>query len=219
MTSSEADALIRAAIPEAARLIRSIRSPSRFRESRLERAIVESLRRIGVPYERVFTTEHKIEHDWDPLPSVIDMTVSHEGHDDLAIAVELKVDDVDDMIWDAYKMIAARQLPGIVSTYLVAAATAKTFSKPRGCARLFAHDQVETDSLELFRDCASTWRRALTYRARPTRIPGTITTSLIAGADVAGYPGYELRAVSVAGGDSKSLGFDSDGWPLGYTAS
>lgn len=157
--------------------------------------------------------------DWEPSPGSIDVAVV-DG-DQLAIAAELKLDDVDQTLWDIYKMASASRIESVSGAYVVAAAPEKTWSRRLDCVELFHPENAEKWFSEfLFDEYRKAWARLLKGgTARPTRVPTQIRFRWITAAPVRSYPGYELRALRVDDGpEGRWLEF-KDGWPVPWDTS
>jgi hypothetical protein len=82
---------------------------------------------------------------------------------------------------DAFKLLAAREVPGVERTYLVAVADVETWARHPPGAELF--DDREHAATELigtrYREY---WRRCIerSSRERPTRVPAAFATQFIA---------------------------------------
>lgn len=134
----------------------------------------------------------------------------------LIVATELKLDDVDQTLWDIYKMASASRVGSVSGAYVVAAAPQKTWSRPLDCVALFLPESSdEWHSEFLFDEYRKAWVRLLKGGvARPTRVPTRIRLRFLTTASVRSYPGYELRAVRVDGGGDRSWLEFEDGWPV-----
>jgi hypothetical protein len=119
--------------------------------------------------------------DWEPLPGSIDLAVLRR--EELVVAAELKLDDVDQTLWDIYKMASASRMPSVSGAYAVAAAPEKTWSRPLDCVELFLDESSDEWYSEfLFDEYRKAWAHLLKGgTARPT--PGWM-----AGYQSAGFP-------------------------------
>jgi hypothetical protein len=190
-----------------------------FLEKRLSKSVVEGL-------ESVFGGQLVREcrklvplPGWSPQPGPIDVAVVTSTNEP-RVAFELKVDDVEWTLWDAYKMISATELDICDAGYLVVAMPAKEWKRARECVELFREPArgegrlSEWYSSWLFREYAKSWSGLLAGgTGRLREVADLITTTWIGRWRMAHYPGYELRAVRVAAfPDGRRLEFEGD-WP------
>jgi hypothetical protein len=148
------------------------------------------------------------------LPGSIDVAVLRR--EELVVAAELKLDDVDQTLWDIYKMASASRIRSVSGAYVVAAAPEKTWSRPLDCVDLYlAESSDEWPSEFLFGKYRKAWAHLLKGgTARPTRVPTQLRLRFLTTAPVPSYPGYVLRALRVDdGGQDRWLQF-RDGWPV-----
>lgn len=154
---------------------------------------------------------------WDPQPGGVDLFVLDQAGS-LSIVAELKVDDIEDTLWDLFKMAALTESGSPPLAYLVVAARVARWRKPGvDCAPLFPSENgspLVWPSHDLFERYAAAWRRLLEHgRARPVRVPAAIEVTCVANEPVRAYPGYELRAIAVrAVLDDGWVRFEND-WP------
>lgn len=188
-----------------------------FLERRLEEALVQELAKEFAPKKIV--AKKKLVGvelpDWDPQPGWIDVAVLEEESPWLTI--ELKIDDIDQTLWDIYKMASARRLSSVAASYVVAAASIRTWTSELDCVGLFSRERADADwySEFLFEKYRRAWVHLLKGgAARPIRVPEQIRLTFVASSSLAAYPGYEVRALGVAMGPSdRWLDFE-DGWPI-----
>lgn len=209
-------ALFAEAVREAAARIDGGPSVS-FREERLERALLGALQ-ARVPGDAVVGARRRFAvPDWDPQPGGVDLFVL-DGAGTPAIFAELKIDNIEEALWDLFKVAALASSPSAPAAFLGVAAPARRWRKPEvDCAALFpAADGAPQpwSSLALLDRYAAAWRWLLRGgRARPTAVPATIEVAFVANEPVRAYPGYELRAIEVrAIADDGRVSFDGD-WP------
>jgi quercetin dioxygenase-like cupin family protein len=209
-------ALFAEAVREAASRIDGDPSVS-FREERLERALVDALRARVSPGAVVGARRRFAVPDWDPQPGGVDLFVL-DGARTPAVFAELKIDNIEEALWDLFKVAALANSPSAPASFLAVAAPVRRWRKPEvDCAALFpAADGAPQpwSSLALFDRYAAAWRWLLRGgRARPTTVPATIEIAFVANEPVGAYPGYELRAIEVrAITDDGRVPFDGD-WP------
>lgn len=132
------------------------------------------------------------------------------------VIVETKVYDVDQTLWDLFKLIAAQSQDGIEASYLVVASTTRVWDSTKDCVELFvpSRETRTRRSLDLFEQWAAAWRHLLAGGpARPLRVPSYIETRFLAQAQVHAFPDYEVRCIGVSAVDDVDwVEFDGD-WP------
>jgi hypothetical protein len=188
------------------------------REDSLERTLRKGLAAAGISESLIGARRLKVTDDWSPLPGALDLYLTTEpGGEALVWAAELKVDHLDQTLWDLFKLTSLSGRSGLEATFLVVAADSREFSRPARCAELFPPLDAgprEIDVLELFRANAGAWCDLLyDGTGRPTRLPRLIKVSPFAQEPLANWPGYELRGVSVDPAPGKPLPMADDGWP------
>jgi hypothetical protein len=152
--------------------------------------------------------------EWDPQPGGVDLFMTASGR--LIAAMELKVEKVDEALWDIYKMVSLRTRPGVQATYVVIAASVAKWRSGTECTWLFDAGEMRVNSGDVFRRDADAWRWLLKGgRGRPTRVPVEITVTQIAQAPFGRLAGYELRAIRVEPFGSEWLQFMGE-WPVGH---
>jgi len=186
-------------------------------EAKLADAVADGVIQLGVDRTRVDTVKRYIEHDWDPAPSGLDLYVTAASGTDLLLAAELKLEELPQTMWDLYKLIAARKLPGNPAAFLVAGAHDSAWSG-QPCAELFPTNPGVSrviDTVELFQSNRAQYARDLEYSGRMLSVPRTIrTTAVLAGARPDHYQHLEFRVASVATEDPTPITC-TDGWPAG----
>ncbi len=117
-------------------------------------------------------------------------------------------------LWDTYKLAAARMHYG-VSAYVVVGAPNSFWSDDAvPCVALYCDSTWS--SQQLFSHYEEAWGDLLTGgTARPSRVPVSITTRLVASARLETSPRWELRALRIDVTDDGWLEFDGD-WPVGH---
>ena len=185
-------------------------------ESTLANELVAAIADLGVPRARIGTVKRYVEHDWDPVPGGLDLYVSSVIGGGLAIAAELKLEEVSQAMWDLYKLMAARKLPGSPDTYLVMGAHDSSWQKP--CGELFPPRVGVTrvvDTVELFRANRRQYAKDLTYSGRVQFVPTSVRTEAVAATlRPDHYPHLEFRVAAVQPQNSEPIPC-SDGWPDG----
>jgi hypothetical protein len=115
-------------------------------------------------------------------------------------------------LWDIYKMVAARQLPGVQGCYVVAGAPEGFWESEGYCAPLFTNGTWR--SLDLFQRFEEDWTELLEGGpARLDFVPASIETRVVADIPLMMEPKrWRLRAIIVEPVGPERLLFDGD-WP------
>lgn len=149
--------------------------------------------------------------NWDPKPRPFDIALL-EGERVVA-AIEVKVDDIDDTLWDIFKLASASAHAGVEATYMVMAGRPPAWKRPLA-QDLYSGDDAERYTRHLFEKFSGIWSRTLERSTpRPTSLPFCV---LIAGSGrekATAFAGYEVRALRVTGIEPPSIGI-RDGWPV-----
>lgn len=178
--------------------------------------LVAAIEELGVPARFAGTTELCIQHDWDPRPGALDLHVRSGVGDDLMIAAELKLEEVPQAMWDLYKLMAARKLPGSPDTFLLMGAHKNCWAKP--CGELFPErvGQVRVvPTVPLFRSNRNQYKKDLAYSGRIMSVPTSVEVQGVAtGLHPTHYPTLEFRLIEVRPHDATPIPC-MDGWPLG----
>lgn len=214
MTSQDLDRAFRGTAYEVGSRF-TLPRPGTFLESFLEAALTQALAE-RLPGASVGHKKLDIP-DWNPQPGNVDIAVQ-EGDVHVAFA-EVKIEKVEECLWDAYKLAAACTRDGALGGYLTVAALAKTWDSDRDCVELFPEEDetVVFESEALFRENRKAWKYLLGGgRGRPTRVPRKIEVSGIGCVTLANVPPYEyeLRVARVRRVGVEWLEFLGD-WPLG----
>jgi hypothetical protein len=181
-----------------------------FREERVERALIAALRAHVEPNRCIGARRQFPIPGWDPQPGGVNLFVLDDAGS-LSIVAELKVDDIEDTLWDLFKMAALTESGARPSAYLVVAARAARWRKPSvDCAPLFPSENgspLVWSSHDLFERYVAAWRWLLKHgRARPVRVPAAIEVTFVANEPVRSYPSYELQPESGAGKEIRRVG-------------
>jgi hypothetical protein len=208
------DRLVARAIAEAAEALAM--PGAQLREKDLEAALVRSLPNhvegTPIPHKGPFKLP-----DWDPKPGPVDIRIVNAAAETF-VAAELKVEKTDETLWDIVKMLAAARCPHVQRTYVVVAASSKTWNGKRECADLFftpAEPPQKIRSARLFDRYWRSWTHLLLEgSARPTRMPDLFHIHPVAAVRNPNMPDWEIRAISVRPVAGRILPFQ-DGWPIG----
>lgn len=128
-----------------------------------------ALGELGVPAEDVGLEAIPITQGWDPPPGNLDLTVSRTGDDGLWLAAELKLESVNETLWDVFKLTMASTMGGAEAGYLVVTAYERTWARSE-CRILFRpDDEVWTirrkfSSRDVTTPTGTSWRRRTTRR-------------------------------------------------------
>jgi len=180
----------------------------------LQPAFQEALReRVG---DRVSQYEKRLKlPGWRGRLGGIDIIVHDEAGVSPHYLCELKwcgdLKTLDWTLWDIYKMVAARQLPGVRGCYVVAGAPEGVWQSEAHCTPLFTNGTWR--SLDLFQHFEEDWEALLKGGpARLTFVPASISTRVVANIQLMmKSQRWCLRAIAV---EPERLLFDGD-WPVG----
>jgi hypothetical protein len=130
----------------------------------------------------------------------IDMYVRHPNGS-LRVAAELKVDDVEWILWDLFKLANVFEIGSVEAAFLIVAARRSVWSSQRDCVALLSGQPgscLRWDSRLMLRDWEKAWQGLLKGGpARPTHLPAAIEVEVIAADPVPAYPDYELRVAAI----------------------
>jgi hypothetical protein len=156
--------------------------------------------------------------DWDPPPGKVDVHPRDiDGSAGSLFLAELKLDNVNESLWDAFKLAWVATTLRTGAQYLACAASDRRWSDPSGGGELFpVVGSRVAQSFDLIRDChkkwCGQWRRD---HATPHRVPSSLeTVAVLSGHRPRSYPQLELRIVRVAAHTSTMLEL-TDGVPVG----
>lgn len=171
-----------------------------FLEAKLETALTDAVAtRVDPELLGARKSEFKIP-GWTAHLGPIDLYL-RDDHGRLRIAWELKVDDVEFVLWDLLKLVNTFELGSVDAAFLTVAAPLTTWGSGRDCVELF--DAVPGTCLRWrTRDMTGIWSKAWEHdlanaTARPISTPAELEIESIARAPVESYPGYELRTLAV----------------------
>lgn len=137
----------------------------------------------------------------EPRRRESDLQVQAPGDSAPSLLSEQKVWDLDASLFDVAKLLSFARLPGVISTYLVAAGRPAHFAGPGAGRALYADGSRRWPQTDL---ATGPWQEAWSEHLRnggvaPRQLPMFFTTTLIASAQVAGFRDHELRCVRVDG--------------------
>jgi hypothetical protein len=222
------DHLVAQALATAATLVHPEPGDKSFLEKRLAHAVATALYE---PFgeDRVVRDRRLVGGelpDWSPQPGTIDVAVVTQAYEP-RITFELKIDHVDQTLWDIYKMVSATMLPTVEAAYVAIAARQSVWASSGDCVELFdvepredtgGYDPDEWYSRFLFAHHHRAWKDLLAGGSgRPVRVPDQITIHPLGRWPVPAYPSFELRAIRVEPGESGWVEFEND-WPKAETS-
>jgi hypothetical protein len=180
-------------------------------ENVLRFAVRDQLRAVGLG--DVGHEQSKITGGWSPVPGNLDLyTPKVRPH---RWALEAKVWDVDQQIWDAIKLAAGIAHGDLRVGYLLAAAPPTAFAHYDG-AELYAPGTHAHSVWTLLDANPRAWQHLLDGGAgRPTEVPTDFSATLLV--DEWCWFGHRVRLVRiecVADKAAPTLRFE-DGWPVG----
>ncbi len=194
-----------------------------FLESLLEAGLCGAIEELapGCRAEQTGHTRAAIPA-WDRKLGNFDLQIRLVGERRPSVLVEAKVDDVEDTLWDLFKLTSVPLISGAVAGYLIAAASRARWEQGGDCFDLYSPGpNVRTwDVPKLFVRWGKAWRNLTGPRggpARPLQVPRAVETAFIAASAVDAFPAYEIRGIRVIPGVGHPLPF-VDGVPPGLSA-
>jgi hypothetical protein len=145
-----------------------------FLEKRLAAAVGAAVAREFAPLR--VTLNKKLADvtldEWDPQPGSFDVALLREDGLPLAVA-ELKLDDVDQTLWDILKVASALRLGSVEAAYVVAAAPEPVWASTMEVVEVFRQAEEEEWSTRfLLEEYRKAWESLLRGgRGRPTTPP------------------------------------------------
>jgi hypothetical protein len=209
------DAAFSGAIAAAAALVAWEPGDRSFLEKRLAASVGSALA-SELPRNEIVLNKKLVGFQlpgWAPQPGAFDLAVKGEHGQPIAVA-EIKLDDVDQSLWDLFKVASALDAAPVQAAYLIVAAPTATWAGELDMVELFnaGAEAEEWYSRFLFDAHRHAWERLLTGgRARPLRVPRVLFITPIATAPVRNFPPYEVRAVRVTTTDEQLPLIE--GWP------
>jgi hypothetical protein len=210
------DAIFARAAEVAAATVDPVKPKASFLERKLEDALRAGLEReIDAARIGARSTRHRVP-GWTDRLGGLDLFVEDESGL-LMIAAELKIDDVEWVLWDLLKLANLFEAPGFEGAFLAVAADRPVWKSDREGAALLASDPGVCLTWDT-RGVLSTWRHSWAELlaggpARPLYSPDRIEIETLLTAPVGAYTNHELRVASIRPApDSSSIEF-TNGWP------
>lgn len=213
------DILVDAAMKDAATAIALSHSESLGEKKHLEPAVKSAFQEASFDASSVKVGYQVVDlPDWAPIPGGVDLA-TFDRHGSLEIGIELKVNKVDEALWDILKMASLTLVPNVSAAYVAVAATQGKWTGKSNCVALFSsplHESKEWQTAFFFDAYKKAWCDLLLGGSgRPTRVPQTLTLTVITAIEIPAAPNYELRVVRVE--DPHSGGWiiiGEEGWPV-----
>ena len=187
-----------------------------FLERRLERALVHELDLLRPGRVRANQKLPGIAiPDWDPQPGWLDIAVVDENDEPVVVA-ELKLDDVDQTIWDIFKLASATRLPSVRAAYMVVGAPPTIWVTSLAAVPFYeGHTEKVWSSKFVFEEYKVAWKNLLNGgRGRPLRVPSSLVLTPLLTTHVPAYPDYELRILKVSDLNADAFIELREGWPF-----
>lgn len=203
----------RRATLRAAAAVKPEESDKSFLEKRLAAAIGRELEmEFGLPVLLNRKVPELVLDEWNPQPGPFDVVILDEEDRPFVVA-ELRLDDVDQTMWDIFKVASALKSSTVQTAFMVVACPSSTWSSARDVVGLYAEDNSEQwYTRYLFHEYRRAWKSLLRDgRGRPIELPATIFVSPILVAPVVGYPPYQLRCIQI--GRTEGVVPIIEGWP------
>jgi hypothetical protein len=204
---------IRAAVSRAADEVSGREKDGSFLERTLRDALARHLPSVvGLEHALGLTT-------FSPSLGGVDI-VCDPGARGGYVGIETKVWDVEDALFDLFKLAAGTQHGKLRTGYSVIAARPRDWGRPSVVSAMAVNSHPACSSTTWStaalltveaKGWARIWKRA---SARPHRLPARITTLSTTPVDMPRAPGHELRIISVAALGRGDLGLDDDGRPV-----
>jgi hypothetical protein len=187
-----------------------------LRELDVEAAVLSAAREVMPEWLPVARRRIPVP-GWQPQPGGLDLLLTSPAGSRLLF--ELKVNHVDQALWDLVKLLSLMEATPAGRGYLAVAAPSRTWERAGDCIGLFmpSAGAREWNAAWMFDTWWKAWCDLLEGgRGRPQRMPARVRTALVARVALPTAPGgYELRVASVAPvEDADWLVFDGD-WPDG----
>jgi hypothetical protein len=199
-TAQQRDEFMQGVIAAAGSAVKRSPDKTSFLESLVEEALSDEIRTRGGRAE--LTGRKRLQlADWgEGQLRGFDLEVTLGDQRRPSLLIEAKVDDVDQTLWDLFKLTSALREGRALAGYLVVAAPADCWAGERDCVDLFAESPTHRtwDSRRMLTGWKRAWADLLKGgTARPTRLPEQLKTLFVGRSDIAALPGYQFRCVSV----------------------
>jgi len=216
ITGFDPHELFRNATAKAATLIDTSGPKPSFLEARVERAMLEALtENVAGELTGARQQEYAVP-GWTSGLGALDLYIRHPDGT-LRVAAELKVGDVEAVLWDLLKLADTFDVPSTEAAFLVVAAKQSTWASQRDGAGLLSGQPgscLVWNTSEMLREWEGAWRWLLKNgTARPINAPATLEVEVIAVEHVPAFPSYELRVAAVRPVDPPLVWFE-EGWPV-----
>ncbi len=129
--------------------------------------------------------------------------------------MEMKLDDLDQSLWDIVKLASFLRHEHVERAFLVYEAAASVFEGSTACAPLFQNPTTKATVTELISSWPKAWSDLLDggYGNHPVRV-ANLELELQKVVPLAHRPGIEIRLVEVIGAGDELEQFGEDGWPV-----
>ena len=220
---NDSDRLITAAARQAADHVqpRTTRSGRQaewpLEREQLGREMKKALVDLGISESRVGLEAVPVSEGWNPAPGNLDLTVER-ADGGLWFAAELKLESINETLWDVFRLTTACTANGAEVGYLVIAAYESSWTK-RECRVLFPADDEAwlIPTQVLISRCHRSWRDLLAMPDNKARISvaprwlelKTLETEY----RLADYPHLELRVARVRPMGTATTAFNLSHWP------
>jgi hypothetical protein len=147
--------------------------------------------------------------DWDPAPGKVDLHPRDaEGPAGSLFVAELKLENINESLWDAFKLLWIAEALDVGPPYIACAAHEAHWANPSWGSELFPVDgSRNAASRDLIVACREKWCWQWRHdTAKPIRVPASIqTVPVLGGHRPAHYPHLELRIVRIAADRSRKI--------------
>ena len=173
---------------------------------------------IDGPVKREYRTDPVV--GWKRQPGGVDLALL-DGHGRARALMEMKIDKLDETLWDLLKLAALSTHPHVEGAFLVCEAPAAIFNGSTDCAALFQGDATgtgrarTTSTLEMIERWRPAWKWLLEggYGNHPLLAPREVLIKPSPPFPLACYPGREIRVVEVQAATADQIAFTETGWP------
>jgi hypothetical protein len=178
-------------------------------ESELVRAVQEH---VAFPTKREYGATEVL--DWVRQPGGVDLAVLDE-YGQGWLLMEMKVDDLDQSLWDVFKLASLLRHEHVERAFLVYEAATPVFEGATACARLFRGAETRASVIELISLWPKAWSDLLDggYGNHPLGAVADLKLVVRQAVPLVHYPGHEIRLVEVIAAGEALEPFGEDGWP------